>query len=182
MGMSVEVAGQRIAEPPKWLIPVLSLASLTCVLTLVLGLPPTRTDIAVTRLPALNAGLNSAATVSLLFGYVFVRRRQYQAHRRAMLFAFTLSAVFLVFYLIHHAQVGSVPYAGPPSLRTLYFGILVPHIVLAAAVVPLALVTIFRGLKDQRPRHRRIARITLPIWLYVSVSGVIVYLMVYRLG
>jgi uncharacterized membrane protein YozB (DUF420 family) len=175
--MSIEL---QVERAPNWLFPALLAASALCVLTLVYGLPPSRPDFAST-LPALNAGLNSAATVCLLVGYRFIRRGQVAAHRRTMLFAFALSAVFLVSYLVHHAQAGSVPYVGPPGLRAVYLAILVPHVILAAAVVPLALFTIFRGLKDRRPEHRRIAKITLPIWLFVSVSGVVVYLMVYRL-
>lgn len=179
--MSVQLSGPGSAPAPGWLYPALAAASVACVALLVYGLPPSRPDFGASALPALNAGLNSAAAVCLVVGYRFIRRGQIQAHRRAMLFAFALSAIFLVFYLVHHAQAGSVRYIGPPELRAVYFAILVPHVVLAAAVVPLALLTIFRGLKDRRPQHRRIAKITLPIWLFVSVSGVIVYLMVYRL-
>jgi putative membrane protein len=167
---------------PSWLNPLLLALTAFSVLVLVALLPPTRVDVDVTRLPALNAGLNSAATLCLVVGYVFIRRGNVLAHRRCMLFAFGLSAAFLVSYLIHHAGAGSVPYNGPESLRGLYRLVLVPHVILAAAVVPLALVTILRGLRDQRQNHRKLARITLPIWLYVSVSGVAVYWMVYRLG
>jgi putative membrane protein len=167
---------------PTWLNPLLLALSAASVLVLVALLPPTRVDIDVTRLPALNAGLNSAAGLCLVMGYVFIRRGNVLAHRRCMLFAFGLSAAFLVSYVIHHAGAGSVPYRGPESLRFLYRVVLVPHVILAAAVVPLALVTIFRGLRDQRRNHRKLARVTLPIWLYVSVSGVAVYWMVYRLG
>ena len=177
MGMSIELG----REPaPGWLYPVLAGASALCVAILVYGLPPLRPDFGSSALPALNAGLNSAAGFCLILGYRFIRRGQIEAHRRTMLFAFALSAIFLVSYLVHHAQAGSVPYVGPPGLRAVYLAILVPHVILAAAVVPLALITIFRGLKDRRPQHRRIAKITLPVWLFVSVSGVIVYLMVYR--
>ncbi len=178
--MSAPLAVARDEAPPAWLLPWLALSSAACVALLVFGLPPLRADAGGT-LPALNAGLNLAASVSLVTGYLFIRRGQVLAHRRSMLFAFGLSAVFLVCYLIHHAAVGSVRYIGPPALKALYLAILFPHIALAAAVVPLALVTIFRGLKDRRPAHRRLAKVTLPIWLYVSVSGVVVYLMVYRL-
>lgn len=167
---------------PSWLNPFLLALSAVCVLVLVALLPPTRVDVDVTRLPALNAGLNSAATLCLVVGYLFIRRGNVPAHRRCMLFAFGLSAAFLVSYAIHHAGAGSVPYNGPESLRGLYRLVLVPHVILAAAVVPLALVTIRRGLRDQRQNHRKLARVTLPIWLYVSVSGVAVYWMVYRLG
>jgi len=97
-----------------------------------------------------------------------------------MLSAFALSSVFLVTYLVHHAQVGSVKYQGEGVLRALYFALLVPHILLAAVVVPLALLTIYRGWTNRITLHRRIARVTLPVWLFVSVSGVIVYFMLYR--
>lgn len=130
-------------------------------------------------LPTLNACLNAAAGVCLLAGYFFIRRRNVEAHRRSMLTAFALSGLFLVSYLVHHARVGSVPYTGTGWLRTLYFSILIPHVLLAAAVVPLALVTIRRGLKGNVERHRPIARVTLPVWLFVSATGVIVYFMLY---
>lgn len=132
-------------------------------------------------LPTLNAALNTLAAVFLVLGFVFIKRRRIAAHRLCMLSAFTLSCLFLVSYLIHHARVGSVPYAGPDSLRPVYFAILVPHIVLAAAVPPLAILTIRRGLRNDVDRHRRIARVTLPIWLYVSATGVAVYYMLYWL-
>ena len=130
-------------------------------------------------LPTLNAVLNASSGLCLATGYYFIRRRNVEAHRRAMLAAFGVSAIFLVSYLVHHAQVGSVPYQGKGMLRTLYFAILIPHVILAAAVVPLAIVTIRRGLRGQIERHRPLAKVTLPIWLFVSVTGVIVYLMLY---
>lgn len=130
-------------------------------------------------LPTLNACLNALAGVCLLVGYYFVRRKNITAHRRAMLTAFAFSALFLVSYLIHHARVGSVPYRGEGFLRVLYFSILIPHVLLAAAVVPLAIVTIRRGLGGQIERHRPLARVTLPIWLFVSTTGVVVYFMLY---
>ena len=98
-----------------------------------------------------------------------------------MITAFVLSALFLVGYVVHHAQVGSVPFRGTGASRTVYFSILIPHVVLAASVVPLASITLYRGLRARYDRHRAIARITLPIWLFVSVSGVVVYLMLYQL-
>jgi uncharacterized membrane protein YozB (DUF420 family) len=130
-------------------------------------------------LPTLNAALNAAAGASLLAGYRFIRRKEVEKHRRAMLTAFGISVVFLISYLVHHARVGSVPYQGTGVMRYVYFAILIPHIVLAAAVVPLAVVTLRRGLKGNYEKHRPLARITLPVWLYVSVTGVIVYLMLY---
>lgn len=130
-------------------------------------------------LPTLNATLNAASGVCLLVGYYFIRRKEVAKHRAAMLTAFGISTVFLVSYLIHHARVGSVPYRGTGVMRTVYLAILIPHILLAASVVPLAIVTIRRGLKGNIAKHRPLARITLPIWLYVSVTGVVVYFMLY---
>ncbi len=132
-------------------------------------------------LPAINAVLNSTAAVLLLLGFVFIKQKRIALHRACMLGAFAVSAVFLVCYLIHHYRVGSVPFRGAGALRTLYFAILVPHVLLAAAVVPMALVTIRRGLKGDVVKHRPLARVTLPIWLFVSVSGVVVYLMLYQM-
>jgi putative membrane protein len=130
-------------------------------------------------LPTLNATLNALSGLCLLAGYYFIRRKQVEKHRRAMLSAFWVSVVFLVSYLIHHARVGSVPYQGTGVMRTVYFVILIPHIILAAAVVPLAIVTIRRGLAGHIDKHRPLARVTLPIWLFVSLTGVIVYFMLY---
>ena len=132
-------------------------------------------------LPTIDAILNGASAVCLCAGYYFIKKKNIAAHRRCMLGAFLISCAFLAVYLLHHAQVGSVPYRGQGWLRTIYFAILIPHIILAAAVVPLAIVTIRRGLGMRVAEHRRIARVTLPIWLYVSLSGIAVYLMLYRL-
>ena len=132
-------------------------------------------------LPTLNAVLNTASAICLVAGYVFIKRRRIAEHRLAMLCAFVISALFLVSYVIHHAQVGSVPFQGRGLARVLYFAVLLPHIVLAAAVVPMAIVTVKRGLGGNIERHRPLARVTLPVWLYVSASGVVVYLMLYQL-
>jgi putative membrane protein len=126
-----------------------------------------------------NAALNATAGCLLVAGLVFIKRRQIEAHRRAMVAAFVTSSVFLVTYLLHHAQVGSVPFRGEGLVRTVYFGLLIPHIILAAVIVPLALFTIYRGWTGRIELHRRVARITLPLWLYVSVSGVAIYGMLY---
>jgi len=134
----------------------------------------------VTDLPAINATLNGIAGVLLLIGYVFIRRGQYTKHRACMLAAFTTSALFLVSYLVYHAQVGSRPFTGQGPVRIVYFTILITHVVLAAVILPMALMTLSRGLKGRLDRHVPIARWTLPIWLYVSVTGVIVYLMLYQ--
>ncbi len=130
-------------------------------------------------LPALNATLNGISAVLLVIAFVFIKRGNVTWHRRTMLTAFGTSALFLTSYLIYHANIGSKPYGGTGAMRTLYFAILIPHILLAATVLPLALITLSRGLKMDVARHRKIAKITLPIWLYVSVTGVIVYAMLY---
>ena len=130
-------------------------------------------------LPHLNATLNAVATVLLTIGWVLIRQKRVAAHRRFMISAFVTSGLFLLSYVVYHAQAGSRPFPGTGALRTVYFAILIPHVILAAAVLPLALVTLRRGLRRDDARHRRIARWTLPIWLFVSVTGVIVYLMLY---
>lgn len=135
----------------------------------------------VTDLPAVNATLNGVATVLLLTGYVLVRKKRFEQHRRIMLAAFGTSVLFLISYVIYHANVGSRSFQGQGPIRTLYFTILLTHIILAAVIVPLALVTVSRGLSRKYDRHRAIAKWTFPIWLYVSVTGVVVYLMLYQL-
>jgi uncharacterized membrane protein YozB (DUF420 family) len=137
--------------------------------------------VSVTDLPALNALLNLTAGTLLVIGWFLIKARRIEAHRRIMIAAFGTSALFLVSYLIYHGQVGSKPYTGTGVLRTIYFSILIPHVVLAAVILPLAIVTLRRGLVRSDAAHRRIARITLPLWLFVSVSGVVVYLMLYQL-
>jgi uncharacterized membrane protein YozB (DUF420 family) len=132
-------------------------------------------------LPALNAGLNATSAALLTLGFFLIRTGRREAHKRAMLAALFCSSVFLVSYLVYHAQVGSVRFRGQGPVRTVYFAILISHTILAVTVVPLALVTLVRALQARFDRHRRIARITLPIWGYVSVTGVIVYWMLYRL-
>jgi uncharacterized membrane protein YozB (DUF420 family) len=134
----------------------------------------------VEHLPTLNAALNATSGILLLIGYTLIRRGHIEAHRRAMLSAFACSAAFLISYVIYHAQAGSRPFTGTGVARTIYFSILVPHVLLAAAVLPMAIVTLRRGLGRRDAAHRRIARITLPIWLFVSVTGVVVYLMLYH--
>ena len=134
----------------------------------------------VSGLPAVNAGLNSISTLLLGAGYYFIRNGQREKHRTMMLAAFASSCLFLTSYLIYHYHAGSVPFQGQGWIRPVYFFILITHIVLAAAIVPLALTTIYRAWRGELWRHKRIARVTLPIWLYVSVTGVVVYLMLYR--
>lgn len=135
----------------------------------------------VTDLPALNATLNAGAGVLLILAFLQIKKRRVEAHRRLMLSAFALSVMFLISYVIYHAQAGSRPFPGTGLARVVYFSILIPHVVLAALVVPLAIVTLRRGLVRDDPAHRRIARVTFPIWLFVSVTGVIVYVMLYQM-
>jgi uncharacterized membrane protein YozB (DUF420 family) len=137
--------------------------------------------VSVTDLPHLNALLNGIAAVLLTRGWMLIRQHRWQEHRRYMIAAFVTSGLFLTSYVLYHAQVGSRPFPGAGISRTIYFSILIPHVLLAAAVLPLALITLRRGLRRDDRRHRRIARWTLPIWLFVSVSGVIVYLMLYQI-
>ena len=135
-----------------------------------------------TDLPTLNACLNATSAVLLTVGYVFIRRGQRARHRLCMLFALVTSALFLISYVVYHAQVGSVPFTGRGFIRTVYFTVLITHVVLAVAIVPLVIMTASRALTNRFDRHRVIARWTLPLWLYVSVTGVIVYFMLYRLS
>ena len=135
----------------------------------------------VSDLPLLNASLNATCFLLLTTGYVLIRRGRVAQHRAVMIAAFCTSVIFLISYLTYHAQVGSKPFQGQGPVRYLYFTILLTHTILAAAIVPLVLITLSRGLKRRDDRHRAIARWTLPIWMYVSVTGVIVYLMLYRL-
>jgi len=132
-------------------------------------------------LPTVNAILNGIAAAFLLAGWVLIRRRRMRAHRAAMLSALVCSVAFLASYLVYHAQVGSVRFQGTGAIRTVYFTVLLTHTVLAAAVPFLAAITLTRALQRRFPRHRAIARWTLPIWLYVSVTGVAVYWMLYHL-
>jgi putative membrane protein len=137
--------------------------------------------ISVTDLPALNATLNGIAAIFLTIGYVCIRTRRIAQHRACMIAAFTTSTLFLISYLIYHAQVGSRPFTGQGAIRVVYFVILITHVILAAAIVPMVLMTMSRGLRNQFARHRAIARWTLPLWLYVSITGVIVYVMLYQM-
>lgn len=137
--------------------------------------------ISVHNLPSVNAILNGTAAVLLVCGYILIRRRKFEIHKRVMLAAFVTSCAFLICYLVYHAQVGSVRFPHTGVIRMVYLSILATHTVLAAAVPPLAIVTLNRGLHARFDKHRRIARWTLPIWLYVSVTGVVVYLMLYRM-
>ncbi len=132
-------------------------------------------------LPGLNATLNSISAVLLAAGYLQIRRRRVAAHRACMLAAFAVSTAFLVSYLVYHAHAGSVPFRRQGWIRPVYFSILISHIVLAAAILPMAILTLYRAWRERFEAHRRLARWTLPVWLYVSVTGVVVYLMLYQL-
>jgi putative membrane protein len=138
--------------------------------------------ISVSDLPSLNAALNSLSAVFLFSGFLFIRSGKREPHRVCMLIACACSSLFLISYLVYHYQVGSVPFKGQGWVRPLYFTILLSHTILAAAVVPLALITLGRALRENFSAHRRIARWTFPVWLYVSVTGVIVYWMLYQLS
>ena len=132
-------------------------------------------------LPSINAALNATAAVLLVWGYTLIRRKQIQAHRKVMTAAFVTSCLFLVCYIVYHVQVGSVHFPHQGAIRTVYFSILTTHTILAAIVPVLAIITLRRGLAARYDKHRKIARWTLPIWLYVSVTGVVVYVMLYHL-
>lgn len=133
------------------------------------------------KLPAVNAGLNAASALLLALGYIFIRQRAVTAHTMCMLGACGTSALFLISYITYHLHHGSTPFQGAGWARPVYFSILISHTVLAVVIVPLAITTLIRGLRGQFPRHAAIARVTLPLWLYVSVTGVLVYWMLYHL-
>ena len=132
-------------------------------------------------LPHLNAALNAASFLLLAAAFYKIRRGDVQAHRRLMLSALAVSGLFLVSYVTYHAQYGSVRFTGQGAVRAVYFFILITHIIVAAAIVPLVVVTVVRALRGDFARHRRVARWTYPLWVYVSVTGVFVYLMLYHL-
>jgi putative membrane protein len=163
-------------------IALLSLAIVLVVAVLLLGHAPGeggRGD--VSALPALNALLNGTSALLLGAGWRLIRQRRIAAHRACMLGAFCVSTLFLISYVTYHALAGSRPFAGQGAIRWIYFPLLISHIVLAAAMVPFVLTTLYRALGGDFARHARIARWTLPVWAYVSVTGVIVYVMLYLL-
>jgi uncharacterized membrane protein YozB (DUF420 family) len=136
--------------------------------------------ISIGDLPTLNAVLNGTSAVLLAFGYLFIRRKKVNLHKACMVSAFVISTLFLVSYLIYHYHAGSKPFPGEGWTRPLYFSILISHVILATVTLPLSIVTLARGLRGRFEKHRSIARWALPIWLYVSVTGVAVYLVLYR--
>lgn len=130
--------------------------------------------------PALNATLNAFSAIFLCLGYACIRRKRIAAHKACMLTAFASSTIFLISYVVYHLRVGSVRFQGTGWTRPVYFALLLSHILLAVAIVPLVLTTLSRALGGRFDAHRRIARRTLPLWLYVSLTGVIVYFMLYH--
>ena len=132
-------------------------------------------------LPALNAALNGTSALLLLAGFVLIKQGRRDAHEKAMLAALTTSTLFLVSYVVYHLQVGSVPFRGQGPVRGVYFFILITHAVLAIAIVPLVAITTVHALRRRFDAHRRIAKVTFPLWAYVSVTGVVVYWMLYHL-
>lgn len=132
-------------------------------------------------LPALNATLNGLSAIFIMTGYVLIKRGERELHKRCMLAALVTSSAFLVSYVIYHANTGSRPFPGTGVVRAIYFVILITHVLLAATILPLALTTTARGLRAQYTRHVAIARWTFPLWLYVSVTGVVIYLMLYQM-
>jgi uncharacterized membrane protein YozB (DUF420 family) len=138
-------------------------------------------ELPLTDLPAVNAALNATSALLLVSGYSFIRRRRVTAHKICMATAFASSTLFLLSYLTYHYHIGSMPFRGQGWTRPLYFTLLISHTSLAAVIVPLAIITLYRAWKAEFPRHVRLARWTLPIWLYVSITGVIIYWMLYQL-
>ncbi len=134
----------------------------------------------VSDLPAVNAGLNATSAALLLCGYVAIRRKRITVHRALMTAAFGCSTLFLISYVVYHLNVGSVPFGGQGWIRPLYFLMLITHVILAAALLPLVLVTLTRAVRGRYEAHRRIARWTFPIWMYVSVTGVLIYVALYH--
>ena len=165
-----------------WVIGVVSSLVVVAVAFLLLGhRPPRGTVPDVSTLPVLNALLNATSALLLLAGYLFIRQRKVTAHKTCMLTAFGVSSLFLVSYVIYHYHAGSKPFAGQGWIRGVYYPLLISHLTLATLIIPFALTTIYRAWRGQFARHMRIARWTLPLWLYVSVTGVIVYWMLYHL-
>ena len=135
----------------------------------------------ISYLPSVDAALNAASALFLALGFFFIRRKNVQAHRACMLSAFATSTLFLACYLTYHYFHGTTHFPGQGLIRSIYFGMLASHTVLAALIVPLALTTLYRAWRKRFPQHKRIARWTLPVWLYVSVTGVIIYWVLYHL-
>jgi len=162
----------------NWAIGAVSIAIPLVVLTLFYIKPPNvRLGFDLKILPALNASLNFSTAILLTTGFYFIRNKKIRSHRLCMISAFCLSAIFLISYVIYHAFTEPTTFGGQGWIRNVYFFILVTHIILAAAIVPLVLITLTRALRERFDRHKRIARWTFPLWLYVAITGVVVYLM-----
>ncbi len=168
------------SQASRWLVAVISVVVCAVVGSVLYALPGRDGAAHSPLLPTINAALNSSAALCLTAGYFLIRGGRRRAHRTAMLAALAFSGLFLVTYLVHHAQVGSVAFRGQGAIRVVYFAVLLPHILGAVAIVPLVLLTVFRAFRERFDAHRRIARVTLPLWLLVSVSGVAVYALLYH--
>ena len=158
---------------------VYGLSAIVCVLVVILVMAPRALifeGLDVSRLPAFHATLNGSCALLLVAGYTFIRRGKIRAHRASMVGAFSLSCIFLISYVIYHSQSTGATFGGEGWIRPLYFFILISHIVLAPIVLPLALYAVARALRGEFDRHRRVAKWTFPVWLYVAVTGVLVYL------
>ena len=136
----------------------------------------------ISNLPTVNAILNSTSAVLLIIGYVFIRNQKIDQHKKFMFAAFGVSVLFLISYCIYHANAGSTKFLHEGWIRPIYFLILISHIILAFIIIPLALVTLYFAWREKFDKHQKIAKITFPIWLYVSVTGVLIYLMLYHMG
>ncbi len=166
-----------------FILPAIGLVSILVLvgvaLILLVHRPQVEGSASISSLPTVNAFLNGTSAILLSVGYFFIRRKKVTSHKICMVTAFGLSCLFLISYLIHHYQVGSIPFSGQGWVRPVYFTLLISHIILAAIIVPLALTALYRALNGQFDKHVKITRWALPIWLYVSVTGVMVYLMLY---
>ena len=174
---------QREEQLTRAVIAILSVTIIGIVAVLFLRAhAPDDSDPTKSILPVINATLNGSSALLLSLGFYFIRQRRINAHRICMSTAVVLSGMFLVTYIVHHYQFGTVRFLGPSWLKTIYLSVLAPHVILAAVMVPMVLTTLAHAWRGRFDRHRRIARWTLPIWLYVSVSGVVVYWLLYHLG
>jgi putative membrane protein len=175
--MTVTAALQSSTRPAIAAILVISAAATLFLFWLIYIHPAAATSDQYAFLPALNAALNGLSAIALLIGFTFIKARRINAHRAAMITAFGFSTLFLVSYILHHALHGDVRYPAHAALRSVYLPLLASHIILATVALPMILVTFFFSLSGRIPQHRKIARFTFPLWLYVSVTGVITYVM-----
>lgn len=175
--MTVTAAPQSSTRPAIAGILIISAAATLFLFWLIYIHPAAATSDQYAFLPALNAALNGLSAIALLIGFTFIKARRINAHRAAMITAFGFSTLFLVSYILHHALHGDVRYPAHAALRSVYLPLLASHIILATVALPMILVTFFFSLSGRIPQHRKIARFTFPLWLYVSVTGVITYVM-----